>query len=121
LYIVGKLKNSGSDFFPRLLTNKKGEVNALYRREAEEHKIAFKYHIDEDLKGAAELEVAGLSTVLNFEVGQSDKSVKIVTKWSRNRFVDLDLTFKMTEDTFDGTLVVKTSVRRWESTTFRGR
>ena len=99
-------------------------MGLVVRCQTDEKNIGFKYNFDDNLVGTAKLEtnlISSFSVVVNFDVGKSVKNVNVVTKWSLNRFTELDLTYKMTEDTFDGTLVVKTSVRRWESTTFKAK
>ncbi len=99
-------------------------IRAVVRCQNDEKSFDLKYNMDENLKGEAEFKsnlIDNINTIVAFDVGRSDKNVKIVTKWSDDRLTDLDLSYRMTEDTFDGTLVVKTSVRRWESTTFKAK
>jgi len=85
-------------------------IKATVRCQEHEMIVATKYNMDETFKGVAEFEATNLpgirtlSTVVTFDVGEADKKVNILTKWIKNTF-DLDLSYRMTEDTFNGTLV----------------
>ena len=96
----------------RNLSQVNGMIKATVKCQEHEMIVATKYSIDENFKGEAEFEatnlpsVGTLSTIVTFNVGEADKKVNILTKWNTKRFTDLDLSYRMTEDTFDGTLVV---------------
>ena len=107
----------------RSIKPKTGFGKFIVRCEHDQKNIGFKYNVDDDMKGVAEFEtnvIESLGSVVNFDIGKSVKEIGIVTKWNNNHFVELDLTYTMTEDTFDGTMAVKTSIKRWGTPTTFG-
>ena len=107
----------------RSIKPKTGFGKFIVRCEHDQKNIGFKYNVDDDMKGVAEFEtnvIESLGSVVNFDIGKSVKEIGIVTKWNNNHFVELDLTYTLTEDTFDGTMAVKTSIKRWGTPTTFG-